>query len=423
MDQIFVSIASYRDTETSPTILDLYQKAKNPENISIGLCLQHDTNEIQISPNIPNIKILEYNWRQSQGTCWARHNIQKLLFSDENYYLQLDSHHKFCEHWDEILIQILKQLKNICNKPIIGGYCPSYKPGQIYDPQDRPMQINCFSDFTDQGDLMFYPRTIRDVKTLQEKQILTISARFLSGHFIFSESSFIKECPYDPNMYFRGEELSLSARAYTHGYDFFHPTQSIIWHEYIRTQQKKHWNDHTKNNGFVNTAQQRSNNGKARARYLLGIENQNMNFGKYGLGHQRSLHEYELYAGLKFSTKQVHKYAYDNRNVYPYAKVLSEQEWQDGLMNKYEINMPISNTYINYLNNVKDLKNLLIIFHDNKNQVLNKKEIKKFDLHTLLNNYHTELSMESEPKSIILKPVLNDQSYGQIHTITNFKIL
>jgi len=41
-------------------------------------------------------------------------------------------------------------------------------------------------------------------------------------------------CPYDPGLYFHGEELSLAVRDFTHGYDLFHPTRDILWHSYSR---------------------------------------------------------------------------------------------------------------------------------------------------------------------------------------------
>ena len=45
MDKIFVQIASYRDPELIPTVLDLVEKAKNPEALRIVVAWQHDDNE------------------------------------------------------------------------------------------------------------------------------------------------------------------------------------------------------------------------------------------------------------------------------------------------------------------------------------------------------------------------------------------
>lgn len=426
MDSIFVSIASYRDLQTGPTIADLINKAAHPDNITIGLCLQHDNNEITIDEQYKKYtKTIEYNWRESQGTCWARHNIQKLLFDNEKYYLQLDSHHRFCSNWDTKLISMIERLKEVSsNKPIIGGYCPGYKPDNDSYLEDKPMQINCFPDFTDLGDLMFIPKTIRDFEKLQTNQQHTIPARFLSGHFIFTNGNFCNDCPYDPNLYFRGEELSLSARAYTSGYDFYHPTSPIVWHEYTRERQKKHWDDHTTENGFLTPWNIRSDKGKARTRYLLGIEkNTTINFGKYGLGKDRSLHEYELYAGLKFSTKQVHKYAHDINNTYPYAQVLDEKEWTEGLMPKYKIQLNIPDNYISEFKQLTNIKHISLICDNNKGKCCYRKDLKNKDLQYLASKYYIEASMEADPKTIHLIPCSRETGFLNKYTINNFTIL
>lgn len=423
MSRIFVSIASYRDHETGPTIRDLLYKADNPKNITIGLCLQHDisNNEIKID-SYENIKLLEYDWRESQGTCWARHNIQKLLFDNETYYMQLDSHHRFCQSWDSMLIDMIESCRKEFKKPILGGYCPGYDPKNDKELEDKPMQINSFSDFTDLGDLLFIPKTIRNFQELQKTQ-KTIPARFLSGHFIFSDGLFCQECLYDPNMYFRGEELSLSARAYTSGYDLFHPTVPIVWHEYGRNKAIKHWDDHTSINGFLVTSTQRSNKGKERARYLLGIENKKMNFGRYGLGSTRSLHEYELYAGLKFNTKQVHKYAYDINNVHPYAKILDNKEWEDGLMKKYKLQINAPDQYISEIKNMNNLRYVSLLCDDFRGRTCYRKDIKDLDLQSLNSKYYIEASMEDQPLFVSLLPNTIDNGFGNRYSIPNFRIL
>jgi hypothetical protein len=423
MERIFVSIASYRDPETGPTIKNLFDQAEFGQRVYVGLCLQQEKNEIYIPEN-KNIKILEYNWRESQGTCWARHNIQKLLYDGEDYYLQLDSHHRFCKNWDSLLVKIIKELKTRYEKPIVGGYCPSYKPNNDKNLEDKPMKINSLSDFTDLGDLMFIPKIIKNFKELQNKNELAIPARFLSGHFIFSEGIFCIDCIYDPTMYFRGEELSLSARAYTNGYDMFHPTVPIVWHEYIREGQIKHWDDHTTKNGFLTNWQNRSDKGKERARILLGIQKNNkIKFGKYGLGNKRSLHEYELYAGLNFETKQVHKHAYDINNVYPNPSVLDEKEWLSGLMPKYKMSIDIPNEYLKEISAISDNLKHISIICENKNKICcYRQDIKKHNLHTISSKYYIEASMESEPYSISLTPYEQDKGFLQKYQIINFRL-
>lgn len=402
---IFVSIASYRDPQVIPTIVDLFKKAKNPDQIRVGLCLQHEEDETNLDPiSDLNVDILEYNWRESQGTCWARHIIQKDLLQDEQYYLQLDSHHRFCDNWDQELITSIEELKGKYQKPIIGGYCPGYKPEDDTNLEPKPMRICSFADFTDLGDLMFVPRTIKNYEEMQQKEIKYIKARFLSGHFIFADSLFCKECMYDPNMYFRGEELSLSARAYTSGYDFFHPTKAIVWHEYLREKQIKHWNDHTTSNGFIVTSDQRAKIGKQRARQLLGMERHNTNFAKYGLGNVRTLHEYELYSGLCFSLKQVHYKTYDINDQYIEPHIMKESEWSTGLMKKINVEFDLPNNYFTQLNK-QSVNSLGILFFDNKDILCYRKDIKKPELSRMkLDNMKMQFSVNSIPHRATLVP-------------------
>ncbi len=36
----------------------------------------------------------------------------------------------------------------------------------------------------------------------------------------------------------------MTVRAFTHGYDLFHPCETIVWHDYVRKDAVKHWDDH-----------------------------------------------------------------------------------------------------------------------------------------------------------------------------------
>lgn len=422
-DKIFISIASYRDTETESTILDAIRKAKNPNRLVIGLCLQDDlnTNIDQIS-SLNNVKILRFHWKDSLGACWSRSLIQRKLFDNEKYYLQLDSHHRFRKDWDEWLVTHFDMIKQKYNKPILGGYCPGYNLDD-HEYEDKPMQISAFGSFQDDGDLFFFPRLISNFSELREKNIFSIPARFLSGHFIFADGIFCHECPYDPNLYFRGEELSLSARAYTHGYDFFHPTHSIIWHEYTRHYQPKHWNDHSKNNGFLITAKQRADKAKEKIRLLLGMEKNKVDFGKYGLGKLRSLHDYELYAGLNFKKRLVHKYAYNIYDRYPLPFKMDENEWMQGFMKKYKILINITNDYITSLieNNAEAIT---IVCENHIGVNFYRKHIS--DLHTLQlsnNTYKLEDGMEYAPYKILVYPYYKFSGFGDALTINNFEIV
>lgn len=336
-NSIFISIASYRDKQLIPSIIDCVEKAKNKNNLFFGICWQRDDDEdISEIINKYNIKVYECNWRDSKGACWARHLIQRDLFNNEDYYLQLDSHHRFIEHWDEHLFALHELAKINSDKPLIGTYGTTFWPEKNEELKNEPYKINTFESFGQDGDIISRPVYIKNHNSLPGK---LIKSRLLSGHFIFGEGTFVNECMYDPNLYFRGEEITLSARAYTHGYDFYHPTYSIIWHEYLRPNSPKHWLDHVKKNGFIAEGEDRNVVSKRRQRKLFGLENSDIDFKQFGFGSKRSLHDYELYCGLDFKNMRVHKNAHDlnGDSLEPY--IMSEDEWNTGMLKKYEIDV------------------------------------------------------------------------------------
>lgn len=48
---------------------------------------------------------------------------------------------------------------------------------------------------------------------------------YLAGGLFFSDGSFAREVPNDPNIFFIGEEIAMAARAFTHGYDIYAHTK------------------------------------------------------------------------------------------------------------------------------------------------------------------------------------------------------
>ena len=306
MDSIFIQIASYRDPQLIPTIKDCIEKARNPQNLKFCIAWQHGSDEnIDQFKNHPSFQILDIPFEQSKGACWARNQIQQ-HYQGEKYTLQLDSHHRFVENWDIEAIEMLESLKKQgYKKPILTSYIPSFNPEN--DPSERvnvPWKMD-FDRFTPEGVVFFLPASIDNYKSLE----LPIPSRFYSAHFCFADGTFAEEVQHDPEYYFHGEEISIAVRAFTHGYDLFHPHKIIAWHEYTRKGRTKHWDDDK-------TWGEKNSKCHLRNRKLLGIdgEKQDIDFGKYGLGKVRSLQDYENYAGIKFETRGVQQYTLNRKN-------------------------------------------------------------------------------------------------------------
>jgi hypothetical protein len=285
-NKIFIQIASYRDPELIPTIKNCIENASEPNNLSFGICWQHAAEDLwdnlDYFLNDTRFKIISIHYSQSKGCCWARNIIQK-LYDKEEYTLQLDSHHRFIQGWDTILINMYKQLKEKGHeKPLITAYIPSYNPEN--DPNERilvPWKID-LKEITPEKQVLFIPSIIEQI--CREP----ISAKFYSAHFAFTSGQFVIEVPHDPELYFTGEEMSITVRAYTHGYDLFHPHIVIAWHEYTRKNRVKHWDD---------DKEWWKKDQLSKQHYLSIFNNTNK---PYGLGSQRTLYDYIKFSGINF---------------------------------------------------------------------------------------------------------------------------
>jgi glycosyltransferase involved in cell wall biosynthesis len=307
INTIFIQIASYRDPQLLPTLEDMISKAKYPDNLRIGICWQHSTDDSWDSldkyKNDSRFKIIDVDHKESKGVCWARNAVQQ-LYDKETYTLQLDSHHRFVKDWDEILIDMVKGLQSKGHKkPLLTAYIPSFDPDN--DPSGRvlePWKMN-FDRFIPEGAVFFLPASF---DTWDDKSS-PLPARFYSAHFAFSLGSFAKEVQHDPDYYFHGEEISIAVRAYTHGYDLFHPNKVVCWHEYTRKGRTKQWDD-DKDWGQKNTRSHLKN----RKLFEMDGEKRDVDFGIYGFGNERTLRDYEKYSGLCFGkraiTEQVNKH-------------------------------------------------------------------------------------------------------------------
>ncbi len=288
MPSIFVHVASYRDPECEHTINDLFRKASEPERISVGVVLQQMP-EDNYHFHSSRLRAICIDARETQGACWAR-SLGYTLYRGEDYILQIDSHMRFTEGWDTSLLTELAACPS--DKPMLTVYAPNYTP-----PND--LEQNCTNllfahSFEPNGNVR------QSSHRLQERQYAPMPAALVSGAFMFARAQWISEVPYDPQLYFWGEEITLAVRLWTSGWDLFNPRQTFIWHQYNRYAAHRHWDD--------NEPWGRLNDRSlARVRSLLETEETGagdaIDLGSYGLGAVRTLCEYEKYSGINFKLR------------------------------------------------------------------------------------------------------------------------
>lgn len=300
---IFIQIAAYRDPELLPTLRDCLAKAAFPDDLRFGICWQTDSADRALEPFLdhPHFRIQRVPWHESKGLCWARSEIQK-LYDGEEFTLQLDSHHRFAPGWDRQLREFIE----LCDgaKPILTSYAGVYEPGVSETPASSGPFKMVADRFTPSGTILFRPHHIPGWQDMKAP----IRARFVSGHYFFTLGKHCEEYRYDPQLYFAGDEISLSIRSYTLGYDLFHPHRNLVWHEYTRAGRVKHWQDHTKKQteAPIELAwHERDVISKRRLRKMLKEEDNDEEIGVYGLGTVRSHADYERYAGIDFRGRRL----------------------------------------------------------------------------------------------------------------------
>jgi hypothetical protein len=296
MTEIFVSIAAYRDPELVATITDCLGKARHPERLRFGVCWQHGDEEQHPGfADDDRFRLIDAHWRESRGPCWARAEIMR-LWDGEDFYFQIDSHMRFADEWD---VTLLRQAElSGSETPVLTSYCPGFTPGQGR-LSEGPMRID-FVRFEADAIPAFIPGHIEDWRSHDRP----LRARFLAAGFCFAPGAFVEKVPYDPDVYFLGEEISLAIRAYTNGFDLYHPTEPIVWHEYGRGARIKHWDDHTAGNGMDTEWWQLDAQSRARVSSFLTEPF----VGRYGCGTERTFADYEAYAGLSFAARRAQDY-------------------------------------------------------------------------------------------------------------------
>jgi len=367
---ILVHLPAYRDPELIPTIKDALANAKYPKRIHFGICRQYHPDDkfddLSEFAGDKRFKIYECLYSEAKGLPWARSIINEKLLTNEDYVCQLDSHHRFAKDWDETLIDMHSGLEARGYKPILAAYLPLYTP--FDDPGGRTMEPwqQHFVCFYPHGTIFIRPGLLTGWEDMTEPPM----SRFLSGHFCFARSEWAKEIKHDPDIYFSGEELNLTVRSYTHGYDMFHPHKLVVWHSTMREERPGmlKWDDDSKLGIDWWNKQEYA---RKKIRVLLRTEeDSNIDLTGYDLGTVRTLRDYEKYAGFNFKNKAVQTYTLDNKYP-PNPYIKDDNLWELSFAKSFYYLVTIEKKH--FLRN--DYEHILVAFDDYLGDSINHKYI------------------------------------------------
>jgi [Skp1-protein]-hydroxyproline N-acetylglucosaminyltransferase len=206
-----------------------------------------------------SVRVLRLSAAEAAGPCWAR-RLAASLWRGEPFTLQIDSHMRFRPNWDVYLLHEL----SLCDspRPILTSYPSGYElPQRVpYTLEHTRGTLLCPAGFGPAGgDGMLRQRGRRFNRSNASVTATAVTATASSNSSAASSSSASSSGPlksplwaagfnfgastalqehvqYDPYMrhVFFGEEISMAARLYTHGYDFFAPAQAVVYHLWSR---------------------------------------------------------------------------------------------------------------------------------------------------------------------------------------------
>lgn len=410
---IFIHLPAYREPELIPTIKDALAQAKHPENLRFGICRQYHPDDafdnLDEFRNDARFRIIDIPHEKAKGLPYARAQINTLI-QDETYILQLDSHHRFVKNWDVELVQMHQQMETKGHKPILTGYLPYYNP--FNDPAERTMEPwqQQFAAFYPHGTIFIRPGLLHGWKDMKEPA----PSRFLSGHFCFARTEWAKEIKHDPDIYFSGEELNLTIRSFTHGYDMFHPHKLVIWHATMREERsgKLVWDDQHKRGEDWWSAQK---NARAKIRQLLRTEENGFDLTGYDIGNVRSIRDYEKYAGIHFKKKSVQKYTADNQYP-PNPLIENDTEWENSFMSSFYHLVTIHRHDFPH----NDYQHILVAFDDENGLAINHKYITGHQLATFMNtgkeiHYEEMFLTDKKPHRMVVWPYSTERGWCERH--------
>lgn len=353
--RIFVQVPSYRDKQLIPTLLDMIENAEVPAELRIVVCWQHDSDESlnefigagftrlkgaerngqivhYLARSDALVEVIDVHFLRTKGCGWARSTAQR-HYEGEKYSLQMDAHHRFIKGWDSVLIDMVESLRDRYRKPLMTGYPPAFHP-ETYPEKKQNFACQMLAkSFSEYGIVKFRPVAMVDAHLRTEP----MRARFISGGFIFADGSIVEEVMNDEEHFFSTEEIAMAIRAYTHGYSFFHPHRVVLWHQY-RSAARKVWEDHTPERKAIGeieaTALDRSGNGRDRFMKLLCSASQidMEDMGQFGLGKERTISQYERFAGLSFKHRGLRKEAMTATEPGEFDVDIQDSGWEEDLI-------------------------------------------------------------------------------------------
>jgi len=304
---IFVSVASYCDPMLGFTLERAACTAKHPEALHFGVVDQSPTVAKPTLRWPRRVSYLRIDPVDARGPCWAR-ALAMTLYAGESWFLQVDSHMDFDPHWDVRLVEQAKALLAGRAGVVLASY-PNPFTLENGQPVHKVVSDQVLAHVVKPG-TGFDPGHL--VLTFEARPVPVnepLPGFHVAAGCLFAPGRFALDFPYDPRLYFHGEEQALALRLFTHGWDIFHPPRLPIYHLYnvgeAAGKRPMHWDPAEDARRAVKWSER-----EKLSRQRLGDLVAGAPLGVYGLGRVRTLADYAAYSGIDYARKSLAPQAY-----------------------------------------------------------------------------------------------------------------
>lgn len=299
--KIFVNIVSYRDPLLWDTINSCLDNCSDPGRLHFGIVDQSDS-EYDIQKHYARDQITYFHMspKYSRGPCWAR-SMAYSFYNGQDYFLQVDSHTVFDKNWDTKLLNTLAECQKENIKSILSSYPPEFQ--FVDDTVVKNSTVGIVTIFRPKDDAAITEENPSfSFKGYTVRGTDPVKGFHIAGGFIFGPAEFISQVPYDPAMYFLGEEQNLAVRAWTSGWDIYQTSDIPVYHLYhTKTKRPLHWDKDDDLNRPVRWYELQK---KSRQR-LADLVFQRKNLGIYGLGTVRSIQDFAEFSGIDYTNETI----------------------------------------------------------------------------------------------------------------------
>lgn len=302
---IFISIAAYCDPLLAFTIRSARAQASDPSRVFIGVVEQQVSGQALVLDDEwsrQHVRFTRVDALDARGPCWAR-ALAMALYQGEDWYLQVDSHMWFEPGWDERLVAWGRWCEARNSRSLVSCYPNPFEMvgGQ---PVSRAVTqrvlafaVQATSEFAAEHPVLMF----ECVAVERDEPELGLH---VGGGCLFAPGYIVEDLPYDPRLYFHGEEQAYALRAWTHGWDIYQIPGMPMSHLYTQpgsSPRPMHWTPEQDERRAVRSAILE----KAAQLRLAAMLWADADLGAFGLGRARTLADWAEFSGIDYVARTI----------------------------------------------------------------------------------------------------------------------